>query len=515
LAAAEKRKLRDLAKVAASVREGGHDTKLKGCVALVDSLLKEGFHPIVWCRYIATADDLAKGLQEALAKSHPKIRVVSITGRLNDDERRAKIDELSAEPRRVLVATDCLSEGVNLQSAFNAVLHYDLPWNPNRLEQREGRVDRYGQPHPTVRAIRYFSPDSAVDGVVLEVLLNKAREIHRALGTHVPVPDESETVTEALLNALFLRGKKPDADKPIQQEIDFGENDVEEFHQRWELDAQREKLNRTRFAQRALKPAEVKQELETADAVLGDPAAVREFVLTASQRIGLTVTPERKRPNVYQIVTSPAGIVAVPEVVKFALPNGKASIWLVSFDSPTPEGAEYLGRNHPFVGAVASFLMEEALSEHEKARASRCGVIRTKAVDRLTTVYLLRVRYLLQQPERPPLLSEEILVVASVEEKARKLRWLDDGEALNRLAAQPDKNIAMTEKRELIAAVLERWPNVQETVSEHVRKRATELEKSHRRVRQAVGLKVRHLTIAPQLPADLLGILVLQPVVGQ
>ena len=127
---------------------------------------------------------------------------------LSDDERRAKIDELDAGTRRVLVATDCLSEGINLQHAFNAALHYDLPWNPNRLEQREGRVDRFGQRSEVVKTIRYFSPDNAVDGVVLDVLLNKAREIHRTLGTHVPVPDESETVTEAVLNALFLRGRE-------------------------------------------------------------------------------------------------------------------------------------------------------------------------------------------------------------------------------------------------------------------------------------------------------------------
>lgn len=44
---------------------------------------------------------------------------------------------------RVLIATDCLSEGVNLQHLFTGVLHYDLPWNPNRLEQREGRVERF------------------------------------------------------------------------------------------------------------------------------------------------------------------------------------------------------------------------------------------------------------------------------------------------------------------------------------------------------------------------------------
>jgi superfamily II DNA/RNA helicase len=179
------------------------------------------------------------------------------------------------------VATDCLSEGINLQDAFNAALHYDLPWNPNRLEQRDGRVDRYGQKHPTVRSIRYFSPDSAVDGVVLEVLLNKAREIHRTLGTHVPVPEESESVTEAVLNAPFLRRRR-DSVSAEQLVLDLGVSQVATLHRRWDLDAEREKINRTRFAQRALKPGDVRQELEATDAVLGDPDAVREFVLAAA-----------------------------------------------------------------------------------------------------------------------------------------------------------------------------------------------------------------------------------------
>ena len=50
--------------------------------------------------------------------------------------------------QRILVATDCLSEGINLQSLFDAVVHYDLSWNPTRHQQREGRVDRFGQPAP-------------------------------------------------------------------------------------------------------------------------------------------------------------------------------------------------------------------------------------------------------------------------------------------------------------------------------------------------------------------------------
>ena len=217
---------------------------------------------------------------------------------LSDDERRAKVAELTQEKRRVLVATDCLSEGINLQNAFNAALHYDLPWNPNRLEQREGRVDRFGQTlSKTVKTIRYFSPDNPVDGVVIRVLLNKAREIHQALGTHVPVPEESETVTQAVLKALFFRGRTLDEAIP-QMELGLEIPEVAALHRSWDLDVAREKENRTRFAQRALKPDEVRQELEATDAVLGDPDAVRLFVLSAAQRLGLQIAPDR-RPNIF------------------------------------------------------------------------------------------------------------------------------------------------------------------------------------------------------------------------
>ncbi len=159
--------------------------------------------------------------------------------------------------------------------------------------------------------------------------------------------------------------------------------------------------------------------------------------------------------------------------------------------------------------------MEEALTKHGHATASRCGVIRTRTVSRLTTVSLLRVRYLLHQPERAPLLSEEVLVAACTDGSAPGVRqWLADADALRLLAeAKPDANVPMVEKRELVAAALEVWPTRESTLRERIKMRADELEKSYKRVRQAVSLRVRELTVAPQLPPDLLGLLILQPMV--
>ena len=90
---------------------------------------------------------------------------------------------LAGYERRVLVATDCLSEGINLQDNFSAVIHYDLPWNPTRLDQREGRVDRYGQAAPEVKVLTIYGADNQIDTLILEVLVRKHRTIRATLGT--------------------------------------------------------------------------------------------------------------------------------------------------------------------------------------------------------------------------------------------------------------------------------------------------------------------------------------------
>jgi superfamily II DNA or RNA helicase len=523
LADGDRRKLRELARLAERLHGTAEDTKLERAIEIVRSLVQEGFHPILWCRYVDTAEYVADHLRQRL---DPEVQVVCVTGRVGDDERQAKIEEIEADRPRVLVVTDCLSEGVNLQEKFTAVVHYDLPWNPNRLEQREGRVDRYGQPASRVKAIRFFGRDNPVDGVVIDVLLDKAREIYRTLGTHVPVPEESESVTQAVLEALFLRGGPEAAGRQLV--LDFVVPEVAEFHRRWERDAERERVNRTRFAQRALKPEEVQRELEATDAVLGDPSAVREFVLTAAQRIGLAVAPDR-RQGVFRVTVTPEATATLPEPIRLALPPIKGGRWLISFDSPTPEGAEYIGRNHCFVAALARFLFEEALNRPGNATVSRCGALRTRAVNELTSILLVRVRYLVEQHQARPLLSEEVLVLGFVGLGGNDAKWLEASDALRLLAeARPDANIALAEKRELVERVLaslgpwhetaEKWGTahpLQRALRERVTRRAEELTEAHKRIRQAVSLRVRGLEVKPQFPPDLLGILVLQPVVSR
>jgi len=182
------------------------DPKLGALISALKPLIKDGTNPVVFCRYLATAEHVRAGLRKAF----PRLNVEAVTGELTPDERRDRVSEMAIEDgeknvQRILVATDCLSEGINLQQLFDAVVHYDLSWNPTRHQQREGRVDRFGQPAELVRSIMMFSPDSAIDGAVLDVILRKAEEIRKTTGVTVPLPDERGPVTDALMAAMMLR----------------------------------------------------------------------------------------------------------------------------------------------------------------------------------------------------------------------------------------------------------------------------------------------------------------------
>ena len=110
----------------------------------LEQLCRGRFSPVVFCRYIATAHYLRRHLEGKFKG----VTVGVVTGELTADERKEQVERARRRRAPLLIATDCLSEGINLQEHFDAVVHYDLSWNPTRHEQREGRVDRFGQTEP-------------------------------------------------------------------------------------------------------------------------------------------------------------------------------------------------------------------------------------------------------------------------------------------------------------------------------------------------------------------------------
>jgi len=501
LSQSEEKRLKEFAKLALEIKEKGKDTKLKRLTEIVKDLLEQGFNPIVWCRYISTSDYVADALKRQVSSKFKGLLIQSITGTLSEEERREKVQQFRSYSRRVLVATDCLSEGINLQEYFSAVIHYDLPWNPNRLEQREGRVDRFGQVSPKVKAVLLYGKDNHIDGAVLDVLLRKAREIRKTLGISVPVPVDSETVMEAVLNTLFFKKKEtPD------QLMLFEDPAVKDLHKRWDMAKEKERESRTRFAQKAINPEEVEKELKKTDSVLGDPDAVKDFVLNACQRLNIGYNEQGN--GIYLLYSFDN----LPDTIKAHI-NTQNSRWKVSFLSPTPPDTTFLGRNHPFVSALATFLFEEAMAKGASARASRCGVIRTHSVQRRTTLLLLRLRFTIEEPELTEKLGEEITVIGFRGYPPENINWLSEEESLMLLnRADADAPITNEERKENAKEILGWWDMLMPKIKPKIFQKAKELELSYKKIRASVRLRRKGLSVTPHLPPDLVGILVLIPI---
>jgi superfamily II DNA or RNA helicase len=504
----ERRRLLDFARRADTLAGAG-DTKLATVEEAVQSLLADGYNPVVFCRFIDTAEYVAAHLRESLGSN---TRVAGVTGALPPSDREARIAELTdVGGPLVLVATDCLSEGVNLQENFQAVVHYDLAWNPTRHEQREGRVDRFGQRWDVVRAITILGADNEIDQIVMRVLLRKHDAIRKQLGISVPVPDSANQVVEAVMEELLVSEPRLEQEALISLE-ELGRTRRAELHQEWDSSAAREKESRTKFAQAGIKPDDVARELVEVRASLGTGGEIEDFVRESLDALGSSLST---REYGFDAVTA-----TLPTGLRAALPPGHAQPLPFHRDLPVPRRAAHLDRTDASVRAVARYVLDAALDPTMPGPrpARRCGAIRTDAVARRTTLLLVRFRLHLTLPGRDglrPLVAEEASVLAYRGRPAEP-QWLSPEEVEELLAAAPTGNIAPDLARDDLARTIGQLATLQPHLNAEADAAAARLRESHARVRHAARQAgASRIAVEAHKPADVLGVyLYLPPVSG-
>ncbi len=515
--ARHRRRLQEMARQAEAL-QGPEDAKLDGVMKLAASLLRDGYQPIIFCRFVQTAEYVAKALRESRLLPRDT-EVVAVTGQLAPAEREERVGKVAAVPRRVLVATDCLSEGINLQRDFNAVIHYDLSWNPTRHEQREGRVDRYGQPSPTVRVVTYYGEDNGVDRIILRVLLRKHKAIRAATGISVPVPARAEELVEAIFEDVLLR-RRPKDHRQLLFEFSGDEepptSPARAIHVDWERAAEREKRSygeQRMFAQETIKFAEVAQELEAVRNAIGSGVDVAEFVRAALRHWKAAVAEAGSGARARLQVN----LRDVPRAIRERLPLEERE-FTARFELPVQPGELYLHRTHPLVETLATTILDAALDAGNEHGAARCGVTRTRAVDRRTTLLLVRFRFHIETQvrgkagaETRQLLAEDCQVMAFTG-PPQEAEWLSPARAEALLDATPDANIAPELQRDALQRILDGIPAIQPAIEQAARDRARQLLAAHARVRSAARLRGVSQKVEPQLPPDLLGIYVFLPV---
>ena len=242
--------------------------------------------------YLAARITTILGRQEA---------VVVIHGGMGREERKKAEEAFKHDPDvQVLVATDAAGEGINLQRA-HLMVNYDLPWNPNRLEQRFGRIHRIGQTE--VCHLWNLVADETREGDVYRRLLEKLDEARKALGGQVfdvlgKVHFEGRPLRELLLEAIRY-GEQPDVRARLTKAVEgaFDRGQIQDLLEEKAL---------AQDSMDASRVQRVREDMERAEARRLQPHYIESFFLEGFKRLGGTV--RQREPRRYEITHVPAPV---------------------------------------------------------------------------------------------------------------------------------------------------------------------------------------------------------------
>ena len=281
--------------------------------------------------------------------------VVTIHGSMGRDERR-KMQERFTQERdvHVLVATDAAGEGINLQRA-HLMVNYDLPWNPNRLEQRFGRIHRIGQTE--VCHLWNLVAEETREGDVFRRLLNKLENEREALkGAVYDVLGQvfdGTSLRKLLINAIRY-GENPEVRDRLQQKVDTA-LDRERLRKLVEERA----LARDSMDSRELRI--IREEMERAEARRLQPHFIASFFSEAFRARGGTL--KEREPSRYEIENVPAQICGWDRVTSGREPVlGKYERVTFHKDLVSIPGkplAAFLCPGHPLLDALTDVVIEE------------------------------------------------------------------------------------------------------------------------------------------------------------
>jgi len=339
------------------------DNKLQ---KLLDTVLRRRLatYPkvVIFTRYVDTMRYLAKQIERSKLYAHA--RVLTIHGGLNERQRREVFRDFGRTDVGILVATDAISKGINLQHVAAQVIHYELPWNPNRLEQRNGRVDRFGQRQPVVY-VRTMVMDETLDAAILKVLVEKAAQIRRDYGFSPPYFGDETSILDLLEQhgvTLCPRQLSLFDDLLILENgRGVGDKDRDPFAE--------ETLERIKgdsfYGQTHISLPEIERRLEETAATVGSPEQVRAFVLSGLNRFGCQVG-ENADGSLRIVVRNPAlQTASAGEVIERATFDAERAL-----DDPD---LELLDVGHPLVRRLIEEVKQSAFRAEDNCGDRPCG----------------------------------------------------------------------------------------------------------------------------------------------
>ncbi len=347
--------LRELAARARRVEKGGVEAKLGKLQSLLES---EGFygHPdrrlLIFTEFKDTLDYLVEKL-EAWG-----FRVGMIHGGMKPGSRDEPGTRLYAEQQfrdgqiQVLVATEAAGEGINLQCC-NILFNYDIPWNPNRLEQRMGRIHRYGQRKDCL--IFNFVATNTIEGRVLQRLLDKLQEIRNALDDDAVFNVVGEILPSSRVERIlrdYYAGKLGDVDLEDRLLRDVDESRFRDICQNALEGLAAKKLNLEMLIERRARAKERRLVPET----------IARFIREAAEFVPLNLKAVAHLPHTFEPARTPSVLRRYERDEDWNLPELAVRYPRCSTDRETAEkhNLEWVTPGHPLFEAIRRHTLERA-----------------------------------------------------------------------------------------------------------------------------------------------------------
>ncbi len=386
----EVQELMQLAGQAQAVEASGTEAKLS---ELKELLQQEGFfdHPekrlLIFTEFKDTLDYLMERLKSW------GFRVGCIHGGMKPGSRDERGTRLHTEQQfregtiQVLVATEAAGEGINLQ-VCNILFNYDIPWNPNRLEQRMGRIHRYGQRKDCL--IFNFVATNTIEGRVLQRLLEKLQEIRDALDDDAVFNVVGEVLPSAHVERVlrdYYAGRLGDADLEERLLRNVDEGQFRAICQNALEGLASKKLNLEMLIERRARAQERRVVPET----------IARFIRDAAEFVPLTLKTFPRLPHTFEPGRTPSVLRRYESDPSWKLPELAAKYPRCSTDRETAEtnNLEWVTPGHPLFEAIRRHACAQALDVFGKGAtfyslqhegAARIDFYRARVVDGLGQV---------------------------------------------------------------------------------------------------------------------------------
>ncbi len=371
-------------------------------IELLDVILPERFKIskkiIIFTRYIHTLEYIKERLEEKIKESPMKykdIEVFHIHGQMASQHRQDIYDNFLKVKQGILISTDCMAEGIDLQFSADQIINYELTWNPNRLEQRNGRIDRFGQPKEWVY-IRTLILKDTLEMDILEVLVKKANEIKKAYGFVPGFFGDPESVIDHILAKRKKDQKQTTMDKWIKfskvlddlVSIFFSEKNVKTM------------MADSFYGHTNINLEEIEQRMRLTEENIGNDQTLLAFLKSAIDLYKGKIETSREDDRIYEIT--------LPKEVQKDIGEVFGEKYLITphMDvSASRNDVEGINLKNPLVSGLVEKVKNEAFSVDNEFYG-RTAAFLSSETKMVSVIFYVKIRYVVHT--EPKSLMEEI-----------------------------------------------------------------------------------------------------------